>query len=265
MSKSAFWERSRLFLNFLRQLLAARWRSLLLLLLGVGLPLLIFEHLASGVWRNQGGFPWDKPILVAVHATARPSLDRLAPYLTKFGVYQGVFPAAVVISLALLYRRRWRSLTYWLVTLCGSMVINRLVKASLHRVRPSLWESLAPEADFAFPSGHAMSSMTFVMALLVLAWGTRWVGWIGLFGSSFVLAIAWTRLYLGVHFPSDILAGWLVSVAWAIGVGVILRPQLMQTHLLKTEIPATEVVLSLQEVPEAALEANQDESAQRQR
>ncbi|HEY9906202.1 MAG TPA: phosphatase PAP2 family protein [Thermosynechococcaceae cyanobacterium] len=244
MANSEFWQRPRSFLSFLQKLLTAQWRVLLLLLLGVGLPLLGFEQLAVRVWRNQGGFPWDEPILRAVHATAQPRLDRVAAALTKFGVFRGVFPVATVISLALLYRRRWRSLTYLLLTLSGSVVINRTAKAFLHRLRPHLWDSIAPELDFAFPSGHAMSSMTLVAALVILTWGTRWCGVILAIGCPFVLAIGWTRLYLGVHFPSDVLAGWMVSLAWAIGVALVIRPHLT----LQSQPDAAEETLLAEEV-----------------
>jgi undecaprenyl-diphosphatase len=235
MPKSNFWKQPTSFLGFLKKLLLARWRSLLLLLLGVGLPLLVFEQLAIDVWQNKGSFPWDEPILLTVHKTVNPQLDAFAVRFTKLGVYQGVFPAATVISIALLYLRRWRSLTYWLVTLLGSVFINRTAKELLHRVRPSLWDSLAPELDYAFPSGHAMSSMSFVAALVILTWGTRWSWLVLLSGSLFVLTIGWTRLYLGVHFPSDVLAAWMVSLAWALGVSLVIRPHLAKPSLVSEE------------------------------
>jgi undecaprenyl-diphosphatase len=89
-----------------------------------------------------------------------------------------------------------------------------------------------------------MSSMTFVVALLVLTWGTRWFGMVLSLGSLFVVSIAWTRLYLGVHFPSDILAGWMVSIAWAVGLSLLIRPHL-------TPSPA---------VPETTLTPREEES-----
>src|ERR671932_1736045 len=123
-------------------------------------------------------------------------MDVFATTVTKFGVFWGVFPVATAIALLLLLRRRWRSLTYLLTTLFGSIIINRTAKVLLHRVRPHLWQSPAPELDYGFPSGHAMSSMTLVAALLILTWGTRWFWSVLIVGSLFVLAIAWTRLYL---------------------------------------------------------------------
>ena len=217
------WQLLQSFFKFVQQLLITHWRSLLLLLLGVFLPLLVFGELAEDVWENEGGFPWDVPVLLAVHSTANPQLDVVVTMLTKLGVFWGVFPIATVTALVLFNRRRWRSLTYLIVTLLGSIIINRTAKVLLHRVRPHLWESPAPEFDYGFPSGHAMSSMTFVAVLVILTWGSRWRWLVLIVGTIFVLVIGWTRLYLGVHYPSDILAGWMVSVGWAVGVSLIIR------------------------------------------
>ena len=73
----------------------------------------------------------------------------------------------------------------------------------MHRVRPQLWQSSAPEFDFAFPSGHAMTSMTLIVILLILSWASPWRWLLFMFGSLYVIAVGWCRLYLGVHFPSD--------------------------------------------------------------
>ncbi|GAP94165.1 phosphatase PAP2 family protein [Leptolyngbya sp. NIES-2104] len=233
----------RSFPQFFQQLLAARWQSLLLLFLGVVLPLIVVEQFTIVVL-NQGAFAWDRSILFAIHSTHNPILDRIALMITPLGVFYGVFPVSAVISIGLLYQRRWRKLTYLLVTLLGSAMINRIAKVWLHRDRPDFWDSLTPHTDFSFPSGHAMSSMTLVAVLVILAWGSRWCGWISAIGGLFVLVIAWTRLYLGVHFPSDILAGWMISLAWSIGVRLVIRPQLEssidQTTVLPDELQSTQ-------------------------
>jgi undecaprenyl-diphosphatase len=223
MFKSDFWKLVESFLKFLQQLLIAHWRSLLVLLIGVYLPLQVFGELAEEVWENEGGFPWDVPILLAIHMTSQPRLDVFATTLTKFGVFWGVFPISAVIVLVLLRQRKWRSIAYLISTLLGSIIINRTAKVLLHRVRPHLWKSPSPELDYGFPSGHAMSSMTLVVALIILTWGTRWCWLVLIVGGLFVLAIGWTRLYLGVHYPSDILAGWMVSIAWAVGVSFVIK------------------------------------------
>jgi undecaprenyl-diphosphatase len=232
------------FVNFFQQLFVAHWRSLLSLLIGVYLPLQIFGLLALDLRQNEGGFSWDLPILVAIHTTSQAYLDTFAVTLTKFGSFPVVLFLVCVIGPIFLLMRRWRSLTYLLITILGSSFITRTLKELMHRVRPQLWDSLSPELDYAFPSGHATASMALVAALVVLTWGSAWCWFILIFGSLFVLAIAWTRLYLGVHFPSDILAGWMVSVAWAVGVGLILKPHLMNSYAMNESQAVNETTLN---------------------
>ncbi|MEQ9622898.1 phosphatase PAP2 family protein [Coleofasciculus chthonoplastes] len=228
-------KRIQSFFKFLSKLLIHHWRSLVVLFLGVYFPLQIFGELAEEVWEKEGGFPWDVPILLAIHSTASPQLDAFAITLTKFGAYWGVLPLSVAIVLILAFRRQWRLLTYALITLLGSVIINRTAKLVLQRVRPNLWESPAPEFDYAFPSGHAMGSMTFAIVLIILTWNTRW-RWLVVIGSIvFAIAIGWTRMYLGVHYPSDIIAGWMASIAWTVGVSLLIRPHRSQRRLEKEE------------------------------
>jgi undecaprenyl-diphosphatase len=80
--------------------------------------------------------------------------------------------------------------------------------------------------------------MTLVAALVILSWNSRWRFPVWLIGSVFVLSIGWTRLYLGVHYPSDILAGWMVSIAWAIGVSLLIRPHLTKPVVAQDGEPA---------------------------
>ncbi|QSJ20308.1 phosphatase PAP2 family protein [Nostoc sp. UHCC 0702] len=229
--------------SFLKNLLIVHWRSLLLLFIGVYLPLQVFEILAVKIWQNKVGFPWDVPILLAVHSTAKPELDVLAVMLAKFGSFWTALPILSAIAVILLLRKRWRSLAYLLTTSLGSAVINRTAKELMHRVRPQLWQSSAPEFDFAFPSGHAMTSMTLIVILLILSWASSWRWLLLMFGSLYVIAVGWCRLYLGVHFPSDILAGWMVALAWAIGVSLIIKPYLTKTTPISSHTSKDETSL----------------------
>ncbi|MEH1867674.1 MAG: phosphatase PAP2 family protein [Nostoc sp.] len=230
-------------LSFLKNLLIARWRSLLLVLIGVYLPLQVFEILTVKIWENQAGFPWDVPILLAVHSTANPQLDVLAVTLAIIGLPWMAIPILGAIALILLLQKRWRSLAYLLTVSLGSVIINRTAKELMHRVRPQLWQSIAPESSFAFPSGHAMTSITLVAILLSLTWASSWRWLVLTFGSLYIIAIAWCRLYLGVHFPSDILAGWMVTLGWTIGVSIIIKPYITKVKTVDSELPKNETTL----------------------
>ncbi|MBO3460468.1 phosphatase PAP2 family protein [Aetokthonos hydrillicola Thurmond2011] len=221
--------------KFTGKLWVQKWSSLLLLFLGVYLPLQIFELLAAKIWQNEAGFPWDIPILLAIHQTAQPYLDVLAVILAKIGSPKTLTPILLLIALTLFFQKRWRLGSYFITTGLGSTIINFAAKEFIHRARPHLWESTYHKVGFAFPSGHAMASMTFAALLVILAWETRWRLVALVFGILFVPTIAWTRLYLGVHFPSDILAGWLVSLAWVIGVYIVINPPSSALNLVTDE------------------------------
>ena len=97
-------------------------------------------------------------------------------------------------------------------------MLNLAAKHYFARARPDLWLSLAPETTFSFPSGHAMGSMTLAAVVTALAWNTRWRWPACLAAIAFALLVGMSRVYLGVHFPSDILAGWSAALAWTAGV-----------------------------------------------
>jgi len=204
--------------------------TFILLTLGIFLPLLIFGEIALEVQKNGGILGWDGSILLAIHQTARVQIDIFAANLTNLGTSEGVIPATVAIALIFLFLKRWRQSFYLISTIAGCYTLSPMVKVLFHRVRPSLWElTTSLPSDYSFPSGHAMSSMTFAVSLMVLSWGTRWFLWVAIAGGLFAVAIGWTRLYLGVHYPSDVLAGWMLAIALAITIGLLVKPHAIES------------------------------------
>jgi membrane-associated phospholipid phosphatase len=198
-----------------------RW-ALLVLFFGVLIPLYVFGKLAEDV-AEQAVFSFDKPILLFIHSLATPFLDNVMLAFSALGYLFGVVPLDIGLFLFLLWRHRWRYATFWGLAIGGAALLNLIAKSAFGRIRPDLWLSIAPEVTFSFPSGHAMGSMALVTALIVLAWPTRW-RWISIIvGGLFVFFVGLSRSYLGVHYPSDILAGWAASVAWVLGVSVFLK------------------------------------------
>ncbi|NER93690.1 MAG: phosphatase PAP2 family protein [Symploca sp. SIO1B1] len=191
------------------------------LLLGVVLPVMIFGILTYQVWGEPGGILWDEPILLAIRTTANPQLDAIAKTMTQFGWV--VFPLVMVTVLILLKQQFWRSLPYGLMTMLGSVIISLTGKSLIHRPPPHLWNSPASGANYSFPSGHAIYTMTAIAILVILSWESKWRWLVLVVGGLFVLMIGWTRLYLGFHYPSDILASWMISVAWAIGASLLVK------------------------------------------
>ena len=197
-----------------------RW-SLLALFGGVLIPLVVFGALAEDVVEREPFF-FDESALLFMHGHANPVLDQVMLFFSLLGYRFGVLPLDIGIGLFLLGRRRWGDTLFWILAVGGAGVLNIVAKAFFGRVRPDLWLSLAPETNFSFPSGHAMGSMALVAALVVLTWSTRWRWIVLVVGGLFAFFVGLSRIYLGVHFPSDILAGWAASLSWVLGLSFIL-------------------------------------------
>lgn len=192
------------------------WR-LALLFAGLLLPLWGFAELADDV-REAEAFPFDEPILLFAHQLAREGFDRVFLLFSALGYEYGVVPIDIALVIALAWRRRFRESIFAAAALGGSALLNIAAKQWFSRARPSLWESISPETSYGFPSGHAMGSMTLALVLILLAWPTRWRWPAMVTMPAFVIMVGLSRIYLGVHYPSDILAGWAAASVWAIGV-----------------------------------------------
>jgi len=188
---------------------------LLLLFAGLLLPLWGFAELVDEV-REQAVFPFDEPVLLFAHALARDGFDRTFLLFSRLGYGWGVVPFDIALVGVLGLNRRAREALFAGLALGGSALLNLATKQAFSRERPNLWDSIAPEHTFSFPSGHAMGSMTLAWVLLLLTWRTRWRWPVVVLVVPFTLMVALSRIYLGVHFPSDILAGWAAASVWAV-------------------------------------------------
>lgn len=206
----------------------ARRRAILLLFITVLLPLVAIGEVAEDVWYGAGLF-FDRPILEALHARATPTLDTLMLFFSHAGAPKPMVAFFIAILIGLLVAKRRGDATFFVVAVAGAMALNFGAKILFGRARPDLWVSLAPESDYSFPSGHAMGSMATIAALVVLTWGTRWRWPVLILGSLFVALVGVSRLYLGVHYPSDVLTGWLASLAWVAGNGLIRSSTFVRT------------------------------------
>ena len=169
---------------------------------------------------HGGSLPWDVPTLKFWHHHATPELDKVAVFLTIVGNTWPMVGLGVLVFLGLLAWRQRRAAWVFFASVGGSMLLTQVIKPLVARPRPLLWASIRPEHTFSFPSGHAMDTAAIATALVLLGWGRRACGWRWLM-LLLSLAVGWARVYLGVHNPSDVLAGWAAAVAWVVLVHLV--------------------------------------------
>ena len=204
-------------------------------LLGLLACLIVLGVLADDV-REQEASALDALANPFFHQLASPWLDRLMEGATFLGGYDAIGPVLVVVGIWLLLIRRPRELLFVLVAIAGSVALNQTLKLIFHRPRPQLaWASTLP--DFSFPSGHAMNSLVLYLALAIVVWqiGGRRIGRVAVvLAVVLAIAIGVSRIYLGYHYLTDVVAGFAAAILWlAMVVAVFRGPGLLRRRLAR--------------------------------
>ncbi len=180
----------------------------------------LFVWIAKEVHENET-IALDHRVLVAVRGLSTPWLDHVMVFLTQFGGVITVPVATIGLAVYFWQQHGWKQAAILIVGVGGSSVLNLLLKSIFSRARPDVWQQLVSEQTFSFPSGHAMASASLAASLVVILWYTRWRKAAIILGVLYVFVIGFSRLYLGVHYPTDIVAGWAASVAWVAAVAIV--------------------------------------------
>ncbi|WP_013322937.1 phosphatase PAP2 family protein [Gloeothece verrucosa] len=159
----------------------------------------------------------DKTILLLIQKLHTPLLDRIMLGLTFLGepVVILLICMGIIISPSRQWKRSQKATTLGIATL-GGIGLNYWLKVLFGRIRPALWERLINVSHHSFPSGHAMMSM-ITYGLLGYLLGRQYPQWrrqIYTVSLILILGIGFSRLYLGVHWPTDVLAGYAVGLIW---------------------------------------------------
>ncbi|BBB92564.1 MAG TPA: phosphatase PAP2 family protein [Methylomusa anaerophila] len=196
-----------------------RWPLLYIVLtLGFSCSMLVlFMELAwKTIFRHAMGV-FDSSIIWLVRYFATPALDRVMVSISDLGF--GFSYAAIVVTVfaALAVYRRWLEVEGLTLSFAGGAVLNYVLKNLFERARPDAFHLVAA-AGYSFPSGHAMVSLcfygmlAFLLARTVSSW--RWRYFLVIVTVLLVIAIGISRIYLGVHYPSDVVAGYTGGTMW---------------------------------------------------
>ena len=195
------------------QFILAHRGSLLAGFFGVLLPLCVFVWLALAV-SNQRDLVWDAAILELLHHSQTLWCDRIMAFVARSGRIDVVVVFAVLGVVVLKRVGRLSDAPFLTIAIAGAVVVNLLVRTVVHRNSSASWETPPLSFDFGFPSSQAADTLATVLVFSILVWPTRWRWPIIVLGVLYVLAVGVSRVYLSAHYPSDILAGWVLSLAW---------------------------------------------------
>jgi len=197
--------------------------------------LLLFSWIAEEVFEG-GTRQFDEGVRAWVHQFASPALTTAMTVISALGseVLAAVFSSAVVTVLKI----GWRRAALWvLLTMAGGLVLEVALKHGFQRTRPAPFFGVAPHS-YSFPSGHSLMSFCIYGVLAgLLSKRIRSRAWrvlIWVTAAVLVAAIGLSSIYLGVHYPSDVLAGYVAAALWVstliVADRVRMRKRLRRAH-----------------------------------
>jgi undecaprenyl-diphosphatase len=179
------------------------------------------EEMLEGDTRQFDAF-----VRTAVHQLATPGLTRLMQVFSFLGSVAAVTTMCLVVICVSLYFRHARTAALLAITMLGVAVLDVALKLAFHRPRPVAFFDATP-SSYSFPSGHALGSFCFygilaaILAAHVRGWGAKFCVWMA--AVLLVGMIGLSRIYLGVHYPSDVMAGSCAGTVWIGAVGFLDR------------------------------------------
>jgi undecaprenyl-diphosphatase len=203
--------------------------ALLLVALGVWAFIKIADEVAEGETMKFDG--WAVRILRDPHDASKPIgpawLAEVGRDLTALGGAAFLSLLTIVVVGFLWLRRIYRAATFVLVATLGGLAVSSTLKWFFERPRPDIVPHLAPVYTSSFPSGHSMLSATVFLTLGVLLASfvqeRRLKAYFLIVALVLTTLVGASRVYLGVHYPTDVLAGWIAGMAWAIACWLVAR------------------------------------------
>lgn len=193
----------------------------------------IFFQIAEKVLAEETT-KFDTEILQSIYSIHSPALNKIMTGITFLGNPSTLIYLSCFVGVILLVQRKFVSAFTLVIVASGAIGLNVWLKTLFARVRPTLWERIVEVNSFSFPSGHAMISLViygFIGYLLIVNF--RALSGLFLFlTASLILAIGFSRLYLGVHWPTDVIAGYAAGLVWLISC--IISVEILQ-FLFRTE------------------------------
>lgn len=188
-------------------------------LLIVGVGIWIFGGLLKDVIAETETVLLDAPLLSFIASHRQPWLTSIMVFITTLGDPRFIIPAVFLLGLAFRYwYKNWQATWMLALATASAGLFDLLIKELIDRPRPLLIWRLIEVPGSAFPSGHAALAVFYIITAYLITrklttWQYKVLVWI--VGIGIMIAIGISRVYLGVHWPTDVVGGWVLAVVWA--------------------------------------------------
>ena len=183
--------------------------------------LVLFAWLAGQVLRGQT-FQFDEAIRNALHSGASPALTWFFRALSELGAPRFLLPLGLLMTCWLVSAGRRHAAVIFFIAVMGGEILDQVLKYLFRRPRPEAFFGLAQPLGYSFPSGHSVVACCFygvaaaILTVRMTSQPARAATWTA--AALLAFGIGLSRIYLGVHYPSDVLAGFAAAIIWVAAV-----------------------------------------------
>ncbi|AAO35487.1 phosphatase PAP2 family protein [Clostridium tetani] len=212
--------------NFIKKYKAndERWKFFFIGIILAFISLAIFINIVQLYFKGKGSFEMDVSAINYVQSVENDSLSRLFKSITYIGDPYTVIIITLIITAILYFKKMKNESVFFGLNILGVAIFNELLKRSFRRDRPTI--RIIEASGYSFPSGHSMTFLAFaiILSYLILIYSKN--KFKAYFVSSclviLAIAIGFSRVYLRVHYLSDVLAGWSAAMFWA-GINIAIH------------------------------------------
>ena len=219
-----------------------RWLVILLgLFAAIGLGF-AFPYVVRGAADWSGGLAWERNVILAIPRPLPPPLDTLLIVVAWLSRNRSLAPVVLGLAIWLWVAKGRRDLAARLVVVqAGSYLLSFVLKESFDRARPELIEWRGPHASSAYPSGHAIA-LSVLLTLGLILRRERGITWPLVLAVIISVGILYSRVYLGAHWPTDVIGGTMVGLVWLVATSLAFatRPRqvarLSESHAVRRDV-----------------------------
>ncbi|UOO82463.1 phosphatase PAP2 family protein [Uruburuella testudinis] len=201
------------------------FKRLAVLFFGIVLPLLLAGEIAEEILERER-FAFEQPLMMWVHEHMGQAMMPVAVVLHHVGKTSVAATLAVLFAVYHYFRNHRSWAVFILLGAALPTAIMFVAKLFFNRARPELWPRIIEETNASFPSGHSTFAAALATVWVLVYWHTPHRGLLIAAAVLFAFFMGFSRIVLGVHYPTDVLVGWITGTSTVLGLHIVMYRRL---------------------------------------